>query len=208
MPERGRRTSRYGTDVHGAAGRARSTTTSAPGSAASEEGGTSSLRSREPPPTITWSTRHDGAVDPDRECVGQAVRGDAADLHSGDVDRLVAIGEGCLPHAEPPPHHAVHVEPGRREDEARGVHPRLRLADNDDRVRRLVEGVAVRLTERGGVGEVGIAGDDLVRRTRRLGGREDRIVSCGSVSRRLVHQRSVPGRLAPTLARWLHRPAG
>ena len=50
----------------------------------------------------------------------------------------------------------------RREDDARGVDPRLRLPDDDDRVRRLVEREAVGGAELGGIGQGRITGEELV----------------------------------------------
>src|SRR4051812_7239096 len=56
----------------------------------------------------------------------------------------------------------VDVEAVRGEDDAGGVPPWLRLAGDDDRVRGFVRREAVRSTERGGVGERGVAREQLV----------------------------------------------
>ena len=140
---------------------ARSSTTSALGRAARLAGGTRSLRSRLPPPTITRSTAMIRLSIQSGRSVGQAVRGDATDLHAGDLDRLVARRERRLLDAEPAADRPVHVEPCGGEHQAGGVHAWLGLADHHDRVRRLVEPVAVRRAELGGVGEGRVAGHHL-----------------------------------------------
>ena len=57
----------------------------------------------------------------------------------------------------------VDVEPMGRQDDARGIHARIGLADDDDRVRRFLEREAVGGTELGGVGQGGVAREELVR---------------------------------------------
>ena len=48
-----------------------------------------------------------------------------------------------------------------RQDDAGGVHRRIRLADDQDRVRRILEGEPVGGAERGRVGEGRVAGEEL-----------------------------------------------
>src|SRR5215470_20006302 len=56
----------------------------------------------------------------------------------------------------------IHVEPSRALHDARRVLPRLLLRRDDDRVRGVLEGNAVRLAEGGGVGEARVDLNDVV----------------------------------------------
>ena len=101
-------------------------------------------------------------VDPDRQLAGEAERGDTADAHAGELDRLVGRGERRLLRPEPPPDEAVHVEAGVRQHEAGGIRPWLRLADHDDRVGGFLEPEPVGLAERRRVGQRRVARHHLV----------------------------------------------
>ena len=71
---------------------------------------------------------------------------------------------------EPVAHGAVDVEPVRGEDDARGVARRVALADDEDRVGRVLRREPVGRAERGGVGQGRVAGEQLVVDAERLQG--------------------------------------
>ena len=88
--------------------------------------------------------------------------------------------EGRLARPESIAHGPVHVEPVRGEDDARRVARRIALADDQDRVGRVLGREAVRGAERGGIGERRIAGEQLVVDAERLE-RGDEPVASGRV---------------------------
>ena len=88
---------------------------------------------------------HDPGVDPQRQPVRQAEGGDPAEHHAGQRPGLVGRGERRLLHAEALADGAVHVQAGRGQHDAGRVARRFDLADDHDRVGRVLEGVAVGL---------------------------------------------------------------
>ena len=105
---------------------------------------------------------HKGAVDVDGELVGQGEDRDAADEHAGEVAGLVGGGEGDLAGAHQFADALVDVELAGGGDDAGDVVFGLFFRGDDDGVAGGGGGDAVVLAELGGVGEVGVAGHDLV----------------------------------------------
>ena len=75
--------------VSGAAGWARSSTTSAPGTVSSIDGGPTTLAARLPPPTTMRVACHHPGIDPQRQVGRQGERRHAADGHPGELGRDV-----------------------------------------------------------------------------------------------------------------------
>ena len=141
---------------------ARPSTTSTPGSASRIDGGASTFHDRDPPPSDDALALHHAGVDPDRQRCRQPEHRHAADLHPGDLAGRLGRRERRLARAEPIADGAVDVEPIRREDDARRVARRVALADDEDRVRRVLRCEAVGRAERRGVGEGRVAREQLV----------------------------------------------
>ena len=142
--------------------RAKSSITVTLSTAVSVDGGVNTLIDLLPPPRMIRSPRHHRSIDPDRQPVGQRERGHSADLHAGELHRLVRRGKRGLAHLETLAHHTIHVEPGRGQYDTRDGPWCLTFPDDDDGVGRVVGRVAVCLAERGGVSEGRIAWHDLV----------------------------------------------
>ena len=131
---------------------------------------------------------HHPRVDPDRQPGRQPEHRDAPDLHPGDVAGRLGRRERGLARAEPVADRAIDVEAVRRQHDARGVPGRIALADDEDRVRRVLRREPVRGTERRGIGQVGVAGEQLVLDPERV---ERRLESCRPRRGRVVARSSV-----------------
>ena len=82
---------------------------------------------------------HHRGVDPERQLRRQAERGDARRSPCRSGRGLVGRGERRLACPEPVPDDAVDVEPMGGEHDARGIDRRRALADDDDRVGRILQ---------------------------------------------------------------------
>ena len=87
---------------------------------------------------------------------------------ASDLARDLRRSERRLARAELVADDAVDVEPGRGQDDARRVARRIGLADDEDRVGRLVGIEAVRGAEGGRVGKRRVAREELVRDSQRV----------------------------------------
>ena len=171
------RVGRQALDDHGARDRA-----------AAPPGGRITFHDRDPPPTTTCSRASTRASTQIGQVSRQPEHGHAADLHAGDVARRLGRGERRLARAEAVAHRAIDVEPVRGEDDARGVARRIALADDQDRVRRVLGREAVGRAERGRVGQGRVAGEQLVVDAQRLE-RGDEPVTAGGVVRGQIDAR-------------------
>ena len=147
---------------------ARPSTTSTPGRASRIDGGAMTFHDREPPPSTTRSRCHDPRIDPDRQLRRQPEDRHAADLHARDLARRLGRRERRLAGPEPVAHRPVDVQAVRGEDDARRVARRVALADDEDRVGRVLRREPVGRAERGRVGEGRIAREQLVLDAERL----------------------------------------
>ena len=145
---------------------ARPSTTSTPGSARGSRRGRDDLPGARPAAEDDALPGHDPGVDPDRQVGRQPEHRHPAHLHPGQRGGVLGRGERRLARPEPVADDAVHVEAIRRERHAGGVARRVGLADDDDRVRRVLRSEPVGGAERGRVGQRRIAREQLVRRRR------------------------------------------
>jgi hypothetical protein len=98
---------------------------------------------------------------PDREAGGPNTV--TPHLHPGQRRGVLRRCERRLARSEPVPHRPVDVEPVRGEGHARRIARRIALADDDDRVGRILRVESVRSAEGGRVGKGRVARDELAR---------------------------------------------
>ncbi len=146
----------------GAGSRARPSTTSTAGCAVRSVGGPTTLQLRLPPPSTMRCAprrarppRRAGPSGRPRAVTPPIIMPVIACVWSGSAnDAFLAPSRR--------PHRPVDVEPGVGQHDAGGEARRIALADDDDRVGRLLRAVAVGGAEGGGVGQRGVARHDLV----------------------------------------------
>ena len=104
----------------------------------------------------------DAGVDVGGEAVGEAEGGDAADEHAGEVAGVVGGGEGEASDAHELADGFVDVEFGVGGGDAGGELFGVASGGDDDGVGGVGGGDVVALAELGGVGEIGVAGENFV----------------------------------------------
>ena len=155
-----------------------------PGRANRIDGDAMTFHDREPPPSTIRSRSMTRASTQIGSSGGNPNTVTPADLHARDLARRLGRRERRLARPEPIAHGPVDVQAVRREHDARRVARRIALADDEDRVGRVLGREPVRLAERGRVGEGRVAGEQLVLDPERLE-RRDQPLAPGRVVRRV-----------------------
>ena len=132
------------------------------GSARRISGVEMTFQDRDPPPRMIRSRAMTRASTQIGRLGRQPEHRDAADLHAGQPGRLLGRGERGFARAQPVADGPVHVQAIRCQRHAGGEPRRVGLADDHDRVGRVLGREPVGGTEGGRVGQRGIAREELV----------------------------------------------